>query len=80
MDKRGIVRPMDQLGRVVLPMEWRKRHNVNPGDLLEIFFEGDSVRLQKIESTCAFCDSSDGLTTFKGKSICRKCLDEMKSK
>ena len=74
----GIVRKVDELGRIVLPIEMRRTLDIAERDALEIYVEGSSVILKKYKPSCIFCDSSKEITDFKGKNICPKCLKEIK--
>lgn len=79
MKSTGIVRPLDSVGRIVLPMEIRKQLNIlSNKDSLEIFTDGDKIILKKYAPNCIFCGGEDGITDFKGKNVCRKCLKEIK--
>ena len=78
MKSTGIVRKVDSLGRVVLPIELRRTLDVSERDALEIFVEGNSVVLKKYEPTCIFCGNGNNGTQFKGKNICAPCLKELK--
>ncbi len=78
MKTTGIVRQLDTLGRVVLPIELRRSLNINPKDMLEIMVEGNSVVLRKYEPNCAFCGGEGKLASYKGKLICRRCLKEIR--
>lgn len=77
MKSTGIVRKVDDLGRVVIPVELRKTLGIDKKDALEIYVEGKSVILKKYEPTCAFCGSSEDTITFKDKIICKSCLCDM---
>ena len=77
MKSTGIVRKVDELGRIVLPIELRRMLDIAERDELEIYMENDRIILQKYEPTCVFCASATGLTTHKGKNICRDCLREI---
>ena len=77
MKSTGIVRQLDSLGRIVLPIELRRSLNINTKDMLEIVVEGNSVVLRKYESNCAFCGSGNKLVQYKDKMICRRCLKEI---
>ncbi len=77
MKSTGIVRKVDDLGRIVLPKELRTVLNISERDPLEIFVDGGYIMLQKYEPSCVFCGSSDGVSSFKTKSVCRKCRSEM---
>ncbi len=79
MKSTGIVRKVDELGRIVLPIELRRTLDISEKDTLEIFVEGSSVVLKKYRATCIFCDSARDITIFKGKNICPKCLRELHS-
>ena len=78
MKSTGIVRKVDELGRIVLPIELRRTLDIKERDSLEIFVEGASVILKKYRPTCIFCDSAKDIVIFKGKNICPKCLRELK--
>lgn len=73
----GIVRKVDELGRIVLPVELRRTLDISERDALEIYVDGTSVVLKKYRPTCTFCDSVKDLRVFKGKNICPKCLREL---
>lgn len=74
----GIVRRVDELGRIVLPAELRRTLNIAEKDSLEIYVEGSRIVLQKHEERCILCEKIKDLEEFKGKSVCRKCLAELK--
>ena len=78
MKATGIVRKVDELGRIVLPIEMRRTLDIAERDALEIYVEGSSVILKKYKPSCIFCDSTKEVTEFKGKNICPKCLKELK--
>ena len=77
MKSTGIVRRVDNLGRIVLPIELRNLLNINPKDSLEIFIEGSTIMLKKYEPQCVFCDNVDTVTVFKGRNVCKSCIDEL---
>ncbi len=77
MKSTGIVRRVDNLGRIVLPIELRNLLNINPKDSLEIFIEGSTIMLKKYEPQCVFCDNVDNVTVFKGRNVCKSCIDEL---
>jgi len=78
MKSTGIVRRIDELGRIVLPIELRRTLDIGERETMEIFVEGSSVVLKKYRPTCIFCDSAKDIAIFKGKNICPKCLRELK--
>lgn len=78
MKATGIVRKLDTLGRIVIPMELRKIFDLDIGDPIEIFVEGNDIILRKYQPACIFCNDATDMVTVHGKNICRKCLDEMK--
>ncbi len=78
MRSTGVVRPIDTLGRFVLPKEIRDTMGLKTKDPLEIFVEGDRIILKKYQPSCIFCGNADEITYFKGKLICRDCLKSLK--
>ena len=74
MKSTGIIRKVDELGRIVLPIELRRTLDIAERDELEIYMENDRIVLQKFEPSCVFCVSSAGLVTYRGKNICRDCV------
>lgn len=77
MKSTGIVRPVDKLGRVVIPIELRKTLGIRENDELEIFVEGSNIILKKQEHTCVFCGGLDNIKEFKGKNICQNCIRDI---
>lgn len=73
----GVVRKVDQLGRIVLPKSLRKRYNMNEGDPVEILVDGDQIILGKYKPRCVFCASVEGVAEYKEKPICQSCINEM---
>ena len=78
MKATGIVRPVDPLGRVVIPVELRRTLNIKTDDSLEVFVDGDYIMLKKYEPACIFCGNAKDVENIHGKNVCRNCLDEMK--
>ena len=78
MKTTGIVRQMDSLGRIVLPIELRRTLDIAQKDSLEIYVEGNQIILKKYEPTCIFCENSRDIVSFKGKNGCPACLKELK--
>lgn len=79
MKSTGIIRKIDELGRFVIPMEMRNKLSISNNDSLEIYVEGTSIILRKYQPDCVFCGSSKNVVEYKGKNVCEKCLNEMKS-
>ncbi len=78
MKATGILRKIDGLGRIVIPMEIRNKLDIAENDPLEIHVEGTSIVLKKYEPDCTFCGSSKNVVEFKDKIVCEKCLKELK--
>ena len=74
MKSTGIVRRVDELGRVVIPIEIRNKFGIAEKDPIEIYVEGSNIVLKKHEENCIFCGSSKDLSEYKGKPICSKCI------
>ncbi|MBQ4509189.1 MAG: AbrB/MazE/SpoVT family DNA-binding domain-containing protein [Clostridia bacterium] len=77
MKSTGIVRKLDELGRVVLPMEMRVTLDIKPKDPIEIFVEGNQIILRKYEPTCIFCGSASNNVLLNGKRVCRACIEKL---
>ena len=77
MKSTGIVRKVDELGRIVLPIELRRTLDIAERDELEIYMDNDRIVLQKFEPSCVFCASSCGLVNYRGKNVCRECARNM---
>ena len=74
----GIVRRVDELGRIVLPIELRRTMDIAEKDAIEIYVDGASIILRKYEPTCIFCGDAKNVINYRGKNICPNCLKEMK--
>ncbi len=77
MKATGIIRPIDNFGRVVIPVELRETMKFNKKDPMEIFVEEDKIILKKYEPACVFCGSADDVIEYEGKMVCKKCLKNM---
>ena len=77
MKSTGIIRKVDDLGRIVLPIEIRRTLDIAERDELEIFMESDRIVLQKFEPACIFCGSSRSLISFRKKNVCGECVRKM---
>ncbi|MEG2353857.1 MAG: AbrB/MazE/SpoVT family DNA-binding domain-containing protein [Clostridium sp.] len=79
MKSTGIVRKIDELGRIVIPIELRRTLDIEIKDSLEIFVDGEQIILKKYNPSCIFCSNARDVVNHKGKNICHSCLDELKS-
>ena len=79
MKSTGIVRKVDELGRIVLPIELRRTLDIAERDELEIYLDDDKVILKKYEPSCIFCGNADDVVFFGGKRVCRACIDQIKN-
>lgn len=77
MKSTGIIRKVDNLGRVVLPIELRRTLDIAECDELEIYMENDRIILQKLEQACIFCGSTRRLFNYRRKNVCQECLRKM---
>ena len=73
MKSTGIIRRMDELGRVVIPIEIRNQFNIAEKDPIEIYVDGSSIVLKKFEPNCIFCGNTKNLLEYQGKLICKDC-------
>lgn len=78
MKSTGIVRKVDELGRIVIPIELRRTLDIEEKDSLEIYMNESSIVLKKYEPACVFCGSNKEILSYKGKNICSKCLEAIK--
>lgn len=77
MKTTGIIRKVDELGRIVLPIELRRTLDLAERDELEIYLDDDRIVLRKFEPSCVFCGSSHKLVSFRGKNVCQECIRDM---
>lgn len=77
MKSTGIVRKVDELGRVVIPIELRRTLGIDEKDALEIYVDQEKIILKKYEPACVFCGSADDVQNFRGKLVCRECAQAM---
>ena len=77
MKSTGVIRRIDELGRIVIPKEIRKKLGINIKDPMEIYADSNSITFKKVEDKCVFCGESKNLISFKEKLICKKCLDSL---
>ena len=78
MKSTGIVRKVDELGRIVLPIEIRRNLDIQERDELEIFMDGENIVLRKYENSCVFCGSQKNFIVYKGKRVCDDCARSIK--
>jgi len=76
MKATGIIRRIDELGRVVLPKELRMTRGITEGAPMEIFVEGDDIVIRKYQPGCRNCGSLEALTTVGDTTLCRTCLNK----
>lgn len=79
MKATGIVRRVDNLGRIVLPAELRRTMEIGPEEELEIYVEGSSIILKKYSPSCVFCDSCKKILVFRGRNMCAQCFQELRA-
>ena len=78
MKSTGIVRKVDELGRIVLPIELRRSLNIDVKDSLEIFVgEDGKIILQKYNAGCVFTNSMDDLVNYHGTKVSKKAIMDM---
>ncbi len=77
MKNKGNIRLIDELGRIVIPIEMRNALEIKSGDLMRMELDGEKIVIQKNTPTCVFCSSENGLTKYEGKTICLKCIREI---
>lgn len=77
MKSTGIVRRVDELGRVVLPIELRRTLSISDKDSLEIYVDGEKIILRKYDPACIFCGNADEVEQYRGKNVCQSCLKEL---
>ena len=78
MKNTGIIRKLDELGRIVIPIEIRNQFNLLEKDQLEIYVKDNTIILKKYEENCIICGNTKNLEQFKGKLICSKCKNMLK--
>ena len=79
MKSTGIIRKVDELGRIVLPIELRRNLDIAERDELEIYVDGDNVILRKHEASCIFCGSVSALYQYQGKYVCEACISALEA-
>ena len=79
MKSTGVVRRLDELGRIVIPIELRRTLDLADRDCLEIFTEGEQIILKKYQPACIFCGEAQDIINYKGKNVCKCCLEDIKN-
>ena len=77
MKSTGIVRRVDELGRVVIPIELRNQFDISEKDPIEIYVDGSTIILKKYEPNCVFCGNTKNLISYKDKLVCSKCAEKL---
>ena len=77
MKSTGIIRRVDELGRVVIPIEIRNQFNIIEKDPIEIYVDGSSIILKKFEPNCIFCGNNQDLLSYHDKLICTDCAKKI---
>lgn len=77
MKSTGIVRKVDELGRVVIPIELRRTLHIEKKDSLEIFVEDETIIFKKYEPACIFCGQAKNVKDIKGKKVCPACAEDI---
>lgn len=77
MKATGIVRKVDELGRVVIPIELRNKFDIKVKDPIEIFVDSNAIVLKKYEPNCIFCGNSKDLIEYNNKLVCKKCVEKL---
>lgn len=80
MKATGIVRKIDDLGRIVLPIELRRTLGISDRDSLEIYVDDNNIVLKKYEPACIFCGSNQNIVSYKDKTVCASCIEALKAK
>lgn len=80
MKSTGIVRRVDELGRIVIPIDLRRTLDITEKDALEIYVNGEQIILKKYEPACIFCGEARNIKNYRGKNICKSCLEGLKGK
>lgn len=77
MKATGIVRKVDELGRIVVPIELRRSLGIGDRDAVEMFMEENSIIIRKHQPACVFCGSADDTIEYRQKTVCKECIDSM---
>lgn len=80
MKSTGIVRNVDDLGRIVLPIEIRRTFDLAVKDQVEIYTDNDMIILKKFQRNCVFCKNPEDIVEYKGKAVCAECMADLQKK
>ncbi|MCQ2477991.1 MAG: AbrB/MazE/SpoVT family DNA-binding domain-containing protein [Clostridia bacterium] len=81
MKSTGMIRPVDKMGRVVIPNEIRKQLKIKSNvDSLEIYVDGENIILRKFQPTCIFCNNLADCIEYEGHTVCNDCIEKLKAK
>lgn len=73
----GMVRKIDDLGRIVVPAETRRLFNIHEGDELAISVERDAIIIRKLQAVCVFCGTTEDVSTYRSRGVCGRCRGEL---
>ena len=77
MNSTYMIRKIDNLGRIVIPIEIRNKLQIDNKDSIEIYVEGSSIVLKKVENSCVFCGNKNNVRLFKNSQVCNNCIDNL---
>lgn len=77
MKSTGIIRKVDELGRIVIPMELRNKLKIEEKDPMEIYVEGSSIVLKKVDDSCILCGNNKNVLIYNKRSICKNCIKKI---
>lgn len=77
MKSTGLIRRVDELGRIVIPIELRNKLGIIEKDPIEVYVDGFNIVLKKFETTCIFCGNSKKLIEYEGKLVCNECINKL---
>ena len=80
MKSTGVIRRVDELGRIVVPKEIRKKLGIGTDDPVEIYVEGEQIILKRYVEACIFCGKSENICKFMDRPVCSECISALKEK
>lgn len=78
MTDTGVIRPVDKLGRVVIPIEIRNKFGIKEKDKMHFHINNNDIILRKHQQECVFCGKQEELVDLKMQKVCQKCYEEMR--